>query len=286
MIYGDKLKHALKNEKNPINKMYLNELLINWKKVETSLEDTTDSPISTLVSAITTYTKFLSTNKFIYNDQKKCGFHDDHDVFKAHYLFDMLDRILADVGIKDTQRGLIVRNRAFNTGFVLEQGTFPVQSQKAKLDFQSSNKCYYVGLEFDMQFRLANRKFFNKGKIFIPLIIFYIEKCYNEDSFNEINQLKKDMVCLNPHALLFCLTETVDKKFIHLYSGIEDCLYVLRACFKNDPYKDLQPQVFLSFYNKLLNYVKKEVFSFENIVPFGHVDLVNRELAITVEEEE
>ena len=277
MLYGEKLKQHLKIEKNAINKMYLNELLINWQKVDTAIEEGTGSPISTMISAISTYTKYLSNPKFKYNVTKKCGFSEEHDVFKVHYLYDIVEKLLAEAGIRDAKQGLFIKNtKTFNTGLSLKRDTFENQRQKPKFELHLSNKCYYVGLEFDVQYKLASKKQFDKAKINIPLIIIYIDRFYTEKSFDEIRQLRKDMVKLNPDAMMICLTESVDKKYLHLYSEIEEHLYVARCNFKDDEYKDYQPQVFLSMFKKISNFATKELCSYDLIAPFGHVDLVNK----------
>ena len=277
MIYGDRLRQCLKTEQNPIKKMYLNDLLINWEKVEIEVAKPTESPITTLVSALSVYTKYLTIPKFKYNTAKKCGFIDDHDVFKPFYIHDIVELLLKEVGIGEDQKGIKIKVRPFCTGFSIQHNSYDVQSQKPYLELTySTSRNLTVGLEFDFNYRLVDKKVFNKTKIFIPLIIFFIEKHYNEKHFDEIKQLKKDMILLNPNALLICLTESVDKKLIRHYTPIRDNLYVLRCNFKNDPYKDLQPQVFLNLYNKLATYVSKELATYEPIVPFGHIDLVGK----------
>ena len=277
MIYGDRLRQCLKTEQNPINKMYLNDLLINWEKVEVEIAKTSEQPILTLVSALSVYTKYLTISKFKYNTTKKCGFIDDHDVFKPFYIHDVVELLLKEAGICEDQKGLKIKGRPFCTGFSLQHNSYEVQSQKPYLELTySDSRPLTVGLEFDFNYRLADKKVFNKTKIFIPLIIFFIEKHYNEKHFDEIAQIKKEMIILNPNTELICLTESVDKKLIRNYNSIKDNLYVLRCNFKNDPYKDLQPQVFMNLYNKLITLVSKEYASYEPIVPFGHMSLVGK----------
>jgi hypothetical protein len=277
MIYGDKLRQCLKTEQNPINKMYLNDLLINWEKVEASIEETKDSPITTMVSAISGYTKYLTTPKFKYNVNKKCGFIDDHDVFKIYYLYDIVERLLFEAGIRETIKGLKIKHRPFCKGFQLQYNSFDVHTQKPYLEMSYSGSKYLsVGLEFDYQYRLVDRKVFNKTKIFVPLIIFFIEKHFNEKHFDEIEQLKKDMLILNPTTKLFCITESVDRKLLRNYSEIEEHLFVARCNFKGEPYNDLQPQVFLSLFTKLYNYAHKDLDAFAKVVPSGNIDLINK----------
>lgn len=286
MLYGDKLKECLKIEENPINKMYLNELILNWKKVENAVEKQNDSPITTIVSAVSDYTKHLSNPKFLYNDERNCGFTPDHTVFQSFYLYDIAEVLLYEAGIRDTHEGLIIRNRHFHTGFRLENDIYEVHSQKPNFEFFTSETYLNAGLEFDFHYRLMAKKFFNKTKLYIPLIVFYIEKHYTVKSFEKIEQLKKDMVVLNPNAMLICLTESVDKSLINYYTPIQDYLYVLRCNFKGDPFNPLQPQLFLSLYNKLHNYATKEMPSYERFVPFGHIDLVDKTINNIDSEEE
>ena len=277
MIYGDRLRQCLKIEQNPINKMYLHDLLINWEKVENEIAKPNESPINTLVSALSIYTKYLTIPKFKYNSTKKCGFIDDHDVFKPFYIHDVIELLLNEVGISEEQKGIKIKVRPICTGFSLQYNSYEVLSQKPYLELSySNNRHLTVGLEFDFNYRLVEKKVFNKTKIFIPLIIFFIEKHYNEKHFDEIEQIKKDMVLLNQFTTLICITESVDKKLIRNYNAIKENLYVLRCNFKNDPYKDLQPQVFEKLFKKLETLVDANLASYESIVPFGHIDLLQK----------
>ena len=286
MLYKEKLTQSLKAEQNAINKMYLNELLLHWKKVEATIEGDKENPLETMVSAISAYTKNLTVAKFKYSNQKKCGFHDDHDVFKPYYLYDIVDTLLNVAGVKESKFGIHVKNKAFNTGVFLETSTYENLTQKPKLELFSSGKYYNVGVEMDFNYKLVGKKYYNKSKIYIPLIVFFIEKYYTEKHFEEIKKLKSEATALNPNAMLFCLTESVDKKFIQKYAEIESQLYVLRANFKGDTYNDIQPQVVLSLYDKIKNFVRRECISYERVVPFGHIDLVDNEVIIKCEEEQ
>ena len=274
MLYKEKLAQCLKTEHNAINKMYLNELLISWRKVETAIEEAKEFPISAMISAISNFTRVLTVAKFRYNSTQKCGFKENHDVFQGYYLQDIAEVILEVAGIKEDKQGLFIKNRPINTGFRLEQNSFKKTINKPKFEFFSTGKYLTVGLEFDFNYKLIAKTHYNRVRICVPLIVFFIEKVFSERSFEEINQLKKDTIAINPNALLICLTESVDKHFIHLYNEIEENLYVLRANYKDDEFKDMQPQVGLSLYNKLQNFANKEFYSFDKIVPFGHVDLV------------
>ena len=277
MIYGDKLRQCLKTEQNPINKMYLVDLLINWEKVEETMAGETESPITTFSTALSTYTRYLNIPKFKYNTNKKCGFIEDHDVFKAYYLHDVVELLLKEAGVSEEHKGVKIKARPFCTGFTLQHNSYDILTQKPYLELTyTNNRPLSVGLDFDFNYRLVDKKLYNKTKIFIPLIIFYIEKHYNEKHFDEIYQLKRDMVLINPNTLLICLTESVDKKLIRHYTAIKEHLYVLRCNFKNDPYNDLQPQVLLALYNKLSSFANKELATYEPIVPFGNIDLMNK----------
>jgi len=277
MIYGDKLRESLQNEQNPINKMYLNEILINWTKVENTMEESSDSPLSTMVSVISQFTKSLRHPKFEYNSSKNCGFSTDHVIFSSYYLYDLLDLVLATAGITDDGKGVLIKQRNFCTGIQLQQNTYTYHTEKPYLELSySRNKHYCLGLEFDFQYRLVETKNYIKTKMFIPLIVFYIEKKYNERDFDRIQKLKNEIYNLNPNALLICLTETVDKKMLKSYATIDDCLYIARCCFDNDNPSDLQPQVFLSLYSRIANYVNRELVNFDDIVAAGHMGLVNK----------
>ena len=277
MLYKEKLVQCLKNENNAINKMYLNELLINWKKVETSIEESKESPIWALVSAISTFTKYLTLAKFKYNPTKKCGFTEDHDVFQGHYLYDIVEAILNSIGVKNEEHGLKINNKPFNSGFRLERASYKKLAEKPKFEFFSSGKHLHVGLEFDLNYKLTSKKHYNRVKILVPIIVFYIDKYFSERSFEEIKQLKKESVAINSNALLICVTESVDRKLLHLYTEFTKHLYILRANFKDEGYNDLQPGVCMNLQHKLQNFVNKEYLPFERIVKLGALEMNRKE---------
>jgi uncharacterized protein (DUF1919 family) len=275
MLYLEKLKHALKVEQNCINKMYLNELILNWNKTEQIIQKDSEAPITALIASVSDYIKYLSQSRFVSHDNKSYGFSADHDVFKSYYLYDIIETLLHHAGIICEKSGLTVQNRSFHSGITLVNETFANICKDPILEITASEKCLHVGLEFFMQYKLVSKKNLNKVNLFIPLIVFYIEKTFNESSFRTIEKMQKDIKVLNPNAILFCITETVDKKLIKYYNDIQDIVYITRTCFKNDPYKPLQPQVFLQIYNKLCSFIANDMQSYEKIVPFGHINLVN-----------
>jgi hypothetical protein len=274
MKYGEKLRENLKTEQNPINKMYLNDLILNWNKVELAIKESADSPISTIISSVSEFTKFLGTAKFKHQPNKKCGFPDTHDIFKPYYLYDIISLLLEEAMIATTEDYLKLGKREFSTKIRLIANPFKKQIDKPYLEIFTSDKYFNVGLEFDIQYRLTGRKNYSKSVLYIPLIIFYVEKQFTLESFKEISKLKRDMYLLNPHTLLFCICESVNKKLISHYQSLEDDLYILRGNFTSDPYRDFIPEVFQNIYIKLLNFAHNELPQFDKIVPFGHKDLV------------
>jgi len=276
MLYLEKLNQSLKTEQNSINRMYLYDLILNWKKVEALCASNTESPISTIVSTISEYTKYLSQPRFLLTDKKNYGFAQDHDVFRPYYLHDIIEKLLAHAGIAENSQGLFIKNRPFHSSLRLQYDTFEDQCQKPTLEVQNSGKFLHVGLEFDLQFRLMGKKNFVKTNLFVPLIVFYIEKYFNERSFKEISQMKKDVHTLNPNALIFCVTESAEKRLMRQYAEIKDIVYILRANFKGDAFKALQPQVFLRIFTKINNFVTSELMTYDKYVPFGHIELFDK----------
>ena len=274
MLCKDKLTQSLKNEQNIINKMYLNELLINWHKVETAFHLNKNSRLSVMINAISAYTKNLTNPKFRYTSAKKFGFTEDHDVFQGHYLYDIVETIVKEAGIKEGKNSLYIKNKPFHKSIKFENFTYKKGTDKSKFEFYSTGKYYHVGIDFDFNYKLINQKYYNKAKLSVPLIVFYIEKHYNDKSFEEIKQLKKDTIAINPNALFICLTESVDRKYTKYYEEIKEHLYILRANYKDDPYNDLQPQVALALFNKIYNFTYNELTTFDKIVEFGNINIV------------
>jgi hypothetical protein len=254
--------------------MYLNELILNWGKVETACSQMSDSPIMTLVSSVSRYTEYLTQQRFLTNEKKTYGFPAEHDVFGDYYLYDIVEHLLSSAGIKGGERGLVIKRNLFTSGVKLKIDDYESMTQKPTLEFSSSEKHLYVGLEFDMQYRLASRKNFQKATLYIPLIVFYIRKHFCLHSFKEIKQLRQDIMSLNPSAQIYCLTETVERKHLRQFADIQDIVYILRASCSDEPFKPLQPLVFLKIFARLDKFVNTQMSTFEQSIPFGHIDLL------------
>ena len=275
MLYKEKILNALKNETNVINKMYLNELLINWNKVENAIAENNDSPISTMITAISAFTKILEAPKFKYNQEKKGGFNDDHCIFQASYLYDIVDVIINHAGINnDEEQGLLIRNNSFQTGFKLQRNSFTKNVDKPRYEILNSQKCLHVALEFEHSIKLISKKNHFKTKLYIPLICFYIEKVFTKRSAELIIQLKEDAAKLNQNAVVWAVTETIDKKYLDQFIDFEDFLFVLRPNKNENEFNELQPMVALNLLDKLTKFITKDDNAIEHILHYGCLDLI------------
>jgi hypothetical protein len=191
-------------------------------------------------------------------------------------MYDIIEILLLQAGVEAGETGLVIRNKPFNSSIRLQHDTFNVQTNRPFLEVSHSAQYLNVGLEFEFQYRMTSKKNFTKITLHIPLIVFYIEKVLTPKNFNEIRQLRTDITGLNPNALLFVITESVDKKYIRQYGEIKDLLYVTRANFSNSQFKALQPQVFLKIFSKLSNFVQSELMTYDKYVPFGHIELYDK----------
>jgi hypothetical protein len=76
LIFSDILQKGWKNEKNPINRMYLNEINIKWKKVELAAEDfrMNGGALDTLITALNEFSHDLQNPKYHQSIKNKGGF--------------------------------------------------------------------------------------------------------------------------------------------------------------------------------------------------------------------
>ena len=276
MLYLDKITECLRTELNPINKMYLNELLLNWKKVESTFDQDSESPITMIVNTVSEFTQYLAQPRFIWSEKKNSGFMSDHAIYQSHYLVDIIEKLLYASGIEQNSDCLKISIKPFTSAIKLENDIYRNQSNRPVLNSIQSASNLSVTLEFDAQYRLIGKRNFVKLDLCIPLMVFYIDKYYNEKSFIEIKKLQNDIKTLNSNALLFCITESVDRSYLRSYEEIKDMLYVVRANFKNSGFNHLQPQVFLKIFAKITNFINGDLMTYDKYVPFGHVELYNK----------
>ena len=276
MLYLNKITECLRTELNPVNKMYLNELILNWKKVESTFDQDSESPITMIVNTVSEFTQYLAQPRFMWSEKKNSGFLPEHDIYQSYYLIDIIEKLLYSSGIEQNSECLKISIKPFTSAIKLENDTYRNQSGRPVLNSLNSASNLSVSLEFDVQYRLIGKRNFVKLDLCIPLMVFYIDKYYNEQSFIEIKKLQEDTKNLNSNALLFCITESVDKRYIAQYEEIKDILYVVRANFKNSGFNQLQPQVFLKIFSKIANFINGDLMTYDKYVPFGHVELYNR----------
>lgn len=278
MLYKERLKENLKNEKDPILQMYLNELLLYWQNVDAvydNIDEYSEEFIPNFIKEISLYTEQLSINKkFTYSERSKTGFTPDHDIFKPYYIFDILLQILKKYNITDSTRGLSLRKRYFHTGLSLNNDSFISAIKKPYLKYSFSDNYYSLCLELDLQYRLAMSKSFTKIKIYVPLIVFYIRNYFTNYDVENIKKLKNDIQALNPNALILCLSEYIEKTYIDCLSPIKNDIYVLRKAYKGT-YKHIDLNLFAQIESKIHKFITERSASIEDIVPYGNIDFIN-----------
>ena len=176
MIYGEKLRQCLKNETNAINKMYLNDLFINWDKVENAVNKATDSKIAILTNAISEYTKYITIPRFKYTPTRKCGFIEDHDVFKPYYLQDIVALMLDEAGVTEKDKGVVIKVRPYCTGFFLQHSSYDILSQKHAFTWQPHGSQFTILYDIPVSAK--------KFKIKRPPVMDF-EKFMNNSGFDE-----------------------------------------------------------------------------------------------------
>lgn len=274
MIYGDKLKENLKNENDPICKMYLNELLLAWRKVDSVYDIKYKKSLDSIVNAISEFTEQLYSNpKFHFTEKTNTGFTPDSDVFFPYYIYDILDKIFRELDVTDEISGLSLKKRFFHTGMQIQKKSLVNTIKKPDIKFTQSDSYYSLCLVFDLQYRMNSKKFFTKTKVYIPLIVFYVKKSFNLEDLNQILKIKQEVKGFNAKAKVMCISEYADKKYIEHFEDIKEDLYFVRTGFLGE-YRDINVDVCKFIKSQIETYILDLEKNIDEIVPFGHIDLI------------
>ena len=242
MFYGEVLAELLTTERNPVNKMYLNEIRIKWKNLEKAAADKEQSN-ELLVKALNSFTKQINNRKYRFVESSEKGFKDDSPLFKPLYLDDIISifmnrrSILQHLGIKwGRQR------------FTTNQGLNPISicSMQDEPNFVTGESPEFLMLtqEFDFQFRITGKRRFIKQQLLFPLMIFHTYRVLKlEDVIRAeyyANMAKSTFAKV--HVIL--VTEMVEESLMHDIKTLPfDTVFVLRKQVESETLEPISLEV-------------------------------------------
>ncbi len=237
MFYAELLEELLKEEKSPINRMYLNELKLKWKKFEAVLE-VDDVTTEVLVKELNRFLKNLNNKKYKYVEYNKKGFKPDSKVFSPYYLDDLISIYLSKRSILKNL-GIKWGRQPFSTGLIFNPISFG--SMETSPNFEIDDSPYFLSLiqEIDFQFRISGKRRFNKFLVKLPLLVFHT---FTNLDLNDL--IRSEYYCNMAKATFnkvktIIVTETLDKELTPDVRSLPiDAVFVLRKQFNEE---ELQP---------------------------------------------
>ena len=207
MYYSDLLKTLSKQEKNPVNKMYLSELNLKWKNFQEQIEDP-EANNANLADALSTYLGVIHNKKFIFNKGRGTGFHHNSPLFSAYYLHDLISALLKRQSILN-ESGMEWGFNSFSYDFNLS-GFSPQQSSLSPEIFKlQTPPVLSLTQKIDFQYRISGKRNFTKTEVVIPYLLFFAYKSPRTEHLFMIEHYARIAADISRAVKVFIVCETV-----------------------------------------------------------------------------
>ncbi len=230
MIYGNELKKTLKDEKNIVNKMYLNEILLQYRKYVDALSINPDdkSYPEIIAKAMTEFTSQLDSHKYSYNKPTKTGFKKSSSILSSNYIDDYLNSIIKRQKILNN-KGISWGKQSFTMNMNFNPNRFSNLEKELNFTYKDSPHFYQLTQKLDLQFRIHGKKNFSKHCVSLPLTVFFIYKKLHSDDMIRIEYFAKKAKQTFSKSKIIVICENLDVNFKHedLFS-YTDIIFVLR----------------------------------------------------------
>ena len=183
MYFTDILQRAMKGEKNAINRMYLNEINIKWRKVEQAAEDIRKNggKLDALIGAFDEFVHDLQNPKYHQSAKNKGGFRSNADIFSSVWIDDLMNVLMDQFQFK--QSGVKWGYQRYSTHFKFYQKRLLLDDRQPTIESSESPKFLMLGQQIDLQFRLAGRRNFTKYELNLPILVLHTFSSFGEEDF-------------------------------------------------------------------------------------------------------
>ncbi|HHE38041.1 MAG TPA: hypothetical protein ENL20_05655 [Candidatus Cloacimonetes bacterium] len=271
MFYENLLDQMLKEEKNPVNSMYLNELKIKWNNFYKIVNEEPGNN-EVMVKALNSFIKTTSNRKYQFRVVTNKGFKRDSHIYFADYLNDMISVIM--------KRKKIMKNKGISWGYQPFSYKFkfnPVNlfdlAEKPNYNVADSVNILQLVQKMDFQYRISGKRNFEKFKISIPLIQFYIYKNLVEENLvnaEYYSYLAKKTYGISK-SIIVC--ETIDPDFqLNLASSTVDVVYVLRKQCADSEVEDISLDTVNALEEKIDQYLQEEKTTLSEMIERGIIE--------------
>lgn len=260
MYYSDILQKLKKDEKNPINQMYLNEIQIKWDKVEKAMQDAAQSgDYAELAAQLSDFTAELGNAKFYNTKNTKGGFKSNCPLFDPAYLDDLLTLLIQQSGIMQ-QKGLHWGWQTHTVELCLNPQKYYVNDKDRVLTQKPSARYLSLVQSLDLQYRQREARNFNKAEILFPILLFSTHKVFTEADFIQFAYDCRQAVGSYNKANCFVVTEYMEAGFNPDLSRTQvDGIFVLRKQHTNGKKNNgIMPDVINALHQKIYSCLFEE----------------------------
>lgn len=212
MFYSEILIKMLKEEVNPVNKMYLHEINIKWSKISKAIESSSGSN-KEIVEMFNVFRAAIINNKYKFNKLNSKGFIEKSPLFSVNYLHDLISVIMKRHSIID-HTGIFWGCDKFNMNLVFSPSSFNTLEKDLKFEQLSSPEVLFLGQKIDLNYRVSGKRNFEKHVSMIPLIVFHTFKILGNKDMLYLNHLAGLSKNAFSKSRTIMITEKLEKDFI------------------------------------------------------------------------
>ncbi|MDP8210759.1 MAG: hypothetical protein P9M05_08085 [Candidatus Stygibacter australis] len=253
MYYSKILTDLKKQERKPVNKMYLSEIALKWKAFQ-QLTEEPSSGNKELAEALSKFLGSLHNRKFLFNKLRGTGFDEDSPLFSASYINDLISSLMSRQPIM-SEPGIVWDFQSLNYRLALK-GNNPVEITRSPvISSQKTPPVLSLTLNLDYQYRVSGKRNFTKEIFNLPFLLFFVIKNLTAvDLFNiEHYALQVKSTCHIAQTFIIC--ETLEKCLECNYQEIPVKIFALHLESRKN-----RNQISVSMVNSLETAIKNVLY--------------------------
>ncbi|MBW6516239.1 MAG: hypothetical protein K0B81_06460 [Candidatus Cloacimonetes bacterium] len=270
MYYRNELLRILKDEKNIVNRMYMNEISLQLRKLEKALAKSPEEKdfFSEVAYAMNNFSQQLDNPKYQYNRSTKNGFRKNSAILSSSYIDDYIESIFVNQKIL-RNKGVVWGKQSFSMNVQFDPYNLSMMEKDLRFDFKESPQFLQLTQKIDFQFRIFGKKTFEKYEVVLPLIVFHsFKNLYETDLINIEHYADKAKKSLGKsRTIIIC--ESIDPNILpDVKCPYIDTVFILRKQKISSKQKDISADVLQAIYEKIDEYLykgEKEIEQFERI---------------------
>ncbi len=273
MYYRNELQRILKDEKNIVNRMYLNEISLQLRKLEKALAKSPreEDYFTEVAAAMSNFSQQLEISKYQYNRSTKNGFRKNSNILSAIYIDDYIDSLFGSQKILKN-KGVVWGRQSFSMNLQFNPYNLSVMDKELSFDYRLSPSFLQLTQKIDFQFRISGKKNFEKFEVTLPLIVFYTFKNLLEtDLINIEHYAEKAKKSLGKSRIII-VCESLDPNIVpELKSPYIDTVFILRKQRIGGTQNEISADVLKAIYDKIEEYLYKGESELEQFEKIGYI---------------